>query len=1020
MVAVAKKTLLRSVLVCIMCLCLLISLQAQVCALSVRYVTRGVDELYASSVVSQFGFGSIDTEKMNALLDTAVTEGRVTPLSVLPIGTVLQDQGVDVSYVFVVDEPSGSPCLYFENNGDFDDLEKPFKKHMNPTSMHAFYVQVHNGRIILNIGKAFADFLYETQQEDILQDLIKRVFSGTLVFGNTPAEELALIRLLSAIQYATAFRWHNILYARYEQYRSMCDDYFPVKIPAGYDVDGLLKTVWMRDRNGTIMTLARAMIHNNWKMYMLWDHSSHVVYAKDDKIVFLQRESSKDIAAGLLDCPAGHTSQVDEPTQTVEGPEETALREFAEEYLGIPERMSTDDVRPFREGYPDLVSAYENGEIIITRIGKSDGYANVKELIVTETGVILPVPMGQEGKEEWHAQGRVVKVPFELADLFSVSLSNEWRNKRFVNGEWLDIDAKKNFDNEEARTWDEWREAVVQGTFEVGASSMKLLGLVEVHDHTIQKKLLLKYGINSLAPYLREARRVQDTYALDVDLAYVIERLGEYCTTTHYEKILSDVSHGLKHALKVVDQALQFAQENNDERHRKADKNIIALGGLLHDVMAPMRRARHNESGAVFARLFLVHTGDYGMSTINSVCNVIYSHENILELPEGNRSIEAEYVYDADRVFAAEDIERIVSISMNDFKRKFFNARLSFEYRMDVLSTNDMYVVDAERNDCFQYLLRNVTKGISPDDYATVAAKKFIARKNLFMTNKQMIAEYAKHYLDDTTYAYAMHVLDDVVNAYRRQLKKQRGAPFTEIMSEEEFQHVLDAIDENNPNMSIATRIHKLSSGKKSLTTKQRMRLWDSFEMYQRADANRAYKKGDFVLYGEYDVVEKYLNVMRQRRHRNIRVLDVGCGKHGTTIADLKAQPQNYNDVDASGVNLNIGTPASQDITLTEGDILAGLSYEDNSFDLMYESFVFQHFLPDQWTVALREVMRILAVDGVFIVRIDDMMSRQDVEYMLEKNGIPYATYYEDPLGIAQYLVIEKRAFPGMGILKSA
>jgi ubiquinone/menaquinone biosynthesis C-methylase UbiE len=110
-------------------------------------------------------------------------------------------------------------------------------------------------------------------------------------------------------------------------------------------------------------------------------------------------------------------------------------------------------------------------------------------------------------------------------------------------------------------------------------------------------------------------------------------------------------------------------------------------------------------------------------------------------------------------------------------------------------------------------------------------------------------------------------------------------------------------------------------------------------------------------------------------------ILDLGCGpgtitaglaKHaseGKTVGfDLSKEVLEKAKEYAAGANIPTEGPGS--LTFEHGNVLEGLPYPDNTFDIVYASVVFTHLPPpDQPLQALIEVRRVLKPGGIVATR---------------------------------------------------
>ncbi|KAI8067058.1 S-adenosyl-L-methionine-dependent methyltransferase [Gongronella butleri] len=97
------------------------------------------------------------------------------------------------------------------------------------------------------------------------------------------------------------------------------------------------------------------------------------------------------------------------------------------------------------------------------------------------------------------------------------------------------------------------------------------------------------------------------------------------------------------------------------------------------------------------------------------------------------------------------------------------------------------------------------------------------------------------------------------------------------------------------------------------------------------------------------------------------RVLDIGCGP-GTWIMDVATE---YPELKLVGIDLvdvfpsNIRPP---NVTFDVGNILDGLAFPDNSFDVINMRFFLFAFRKEEWTQAYKEAERLLKPGGYFQV----------------------------------------------------
>lgn len=110
-------------------------------------------------------------------------------------------------------------------------------------------------------------------------------------------------------------------------------------------------------------------------------------------------------------------------------------------------------------------------------------------------------------------------------------------------------------------------------------------------------------------------------------------------------------------------------------------------------------------------------------------------------------------------------------------------------------------------------------------------------------------------------------------------------------------------------------------------------------------------------------------------------ILDVGCGPGTITTGFIKyASEGSIVGIDISAEVLqkakalateaNIPTQGPGSVVFEEGNVLEGLSYPDDTFDVVYSSQVFGHFPPPDLPLkALAEIRRVLKPGGILATR---------------------------------------------------
>ncbi|KAI8338553.1 S-adenosyl-L-methionine-dependent methyltransferase [Chlamydoabsidia padenii] len=94
------------------------------------------------------------------------------------------------------------------------------------------------------------------------------------------------------------------------------------------------------------------------------------------------------------------------------------------------------------------------------------------------------------------------------------------------------------------------------------------------------------------------------------------------------------------------------------------------------------------------------------------------------------------------------------------------------------------------------------------------------------------------------------------------------------------------------------------------------------------------------------------------------RILDCGCGP-GTWIMDVATENPNchYFGIDISDVFPKGDLPSN--VHFQTGDVLKGLPFDDNTFDFISLRLLILAFQVDEWSVALKELYRVLKPGGV-------------------------------------------------------
>lgn len=110
------------------------------------------------------------------------------------------------------------------------------------------------------------------------------------------------------------------------------------------------------------------------------------------------------------------------------------------------------------------------------------------------------------------------------------------------------------------------------------------------------------------------------------------------------------------------------------------------------------------------------------------------------------------------------------------------------------------------------------------------------------------------------------------------------------------------------------------------------------------------------------------------------KILDLGCGP-GTWIMDVATEYPNseFIGVDMCDIFPNNIRPAN--VTFQVGNVLEGLAFEDNSFDMVSLRFFILAFRKEEWAGVLKEIRRVLKPGG-FVLSIEPGMLEVGSEFV--------------------------------------
>lgn len=96
------------------------------------------------------------------------------------------------------------------------------------------------------------------------------------------------------------------------------------------------------------------------------------------------------------------------------------------------------------------------------------------------------------------------------------------------------------------------------------------------------------------------------------------------------------------------------------------------------------------------------------------------------------------------------------------------------------------------------------------------------------------------------------------------------------------------------------------------------------------------------------------------------KILDVGCGP-GTWIMDVATEYPNseFIGIDMCDIFPNNIRPAN--VSFQVGNVLDGLNFEDNTFDMVSLRFFVLAFRKEEWVGVLKEIRRVLKPGGYML-----------------------------------------------------
>ncbi|KAI9276427.1 S-adenosyl-L-methionine-dependent methyltransferase [Sporodiniella umbellata] len=98
---------------------------------------------------------------------------------------------------------------------------------------------------------------------------------------------------------------------------------------------------------------------------------------------------------------------------------------------------------------------------------------------------------------------------------------------------------------------------------------------------------------------------------------------------------------------------------------------------------------------------------------------------------------------------------------------------------------------------------------------------------------------------------------------------------------------------------------------------------------------------------------------------KGVSVIDIGCGS-GVWIMDMINDYPNCSYVGSDIVDVVNKNVQLQQFTFQQGNVVKGLPYEDNSFDLVHIRLLVYALRKEEWPLAIKEAIRITKPGGIF------------------------------------------------------
>ena len=138
----------------------------------------------------------------------------------------------------------------------------------------------------------------------------------------------------------------------------------------------------------------------------------------------------------------------------------------------------------------------------------------------------------------------------------------------------------------------------------------------------------------------------------------------------------------------------------------------------------------------------------------------------------------------------------------------------------------------------------------------------------------------------------------------------------------------------------------------KNLKNKMTEEVWSSYEYYKSAHK------------GSLDMNHEGMEILANLSINAKRILDLGCGE-GTRLNALINDKQAGVGVDISQKALVMAKKKYSKIRFIKAD-LENIPLPDNSFDLVYSAYVFDHLINP--SIVIKEAIRLTSKEGFFVI----------------------------------------------------